>query len=340
MANARPGSAANRLERRGPWLAVEPDVADVDPNPPPASGRHFGLRDLWPTLKQTVKDWDAHNASRLAAALACYTLLSMAPLVVLAVAVAGLAFGDQAARGQISAEIGSVVGASAADAIQALVVNARAPSAGIVGTVVGIVILFFGASGVFNELQSALNTIWGVEPKQGRGFAGLVRDRFFSFAMVVAVAFLLLASLLVSAGLEATGKFFAQALPGGATVWLIANFVVSLGATTLLFALVFKVVPEATIQWRDVIVGAFITSLLFALGKWGLGLYIGRSSVTSSFGAAGSLVALILWIYYSSQIVFLGAEFTQVYARRFGGRIQPAKDAVAVVGPSPNPSTT
>lgn len=281
-------------------------------------------------LRQTVVDWDAHNASRLAASLACYTLLSIAPLVILSVAIAGLAFGDQAARGEIAAQIGSVVGSNAAHSIEAIVVSARAPSSGIVGTIVGIVILLFGASGVFNELQSALNTIWGVAPKPGRGFGGLVRDRFFSFAMVVAVAFLLLASLLVSAALEAVGKFFAHSLPGGAALWLVANFVVSLATTTILFALIFKVVPEAEVEWRDVIVGALVTSVLFALGKWLVGLYIGRSSVTSSFGAAGSLVALVIWVYYSSQIVFLGAEFTQVYARRFGGRIRPLGDAVAV----------
>jgi membrane protein len=280
--------------------------------------RRFGARDLWPLLRDTVTDWSAHNASRLAASLAFYTLLSIAPLVVLSVALAGLAFGDKAARGEIAAEIGSVVGASAASAIEAIVVNARAPASGRIGTIVGVVVLILGASGVFNELQSALNTIWGVAARPGRGFVGLVRDRFFSFAMVVVVAFLLLASLLVTAALEAAGKFFAQSLPGGASVWLVTNFLVSLAITTLLFALIFKVVPEAVIRWRDVVVGAAVTSTLFALGKWLVGLYIGRSSLTSAFGAAGSLVALVIWVYYSSQIVFLGAEFTQVYARHFG----------------------
>lgn len=304
---------------------------DSNREPPAPSRPRFGFRDLWPTLKQTAIDWDAHNASRLAASLACYALLSIAPLVVLSVALAGVAFGDQAARGEISREIGKVVGASAANAIEAIVVNARAPSSGVIGSVVGLVVLLFGASGAFNELQSALNTIWGVAPKPGRGFGGLVRDRFFSFAMVLAVAFLLLVSLVVSAGLEAAGKFFDQYLPGGASIWLLANFVISLTATTFLFGLIFKVVPEAEIAWRDVLVGALVTAILFTLGKWGLGFYIGRSGMTSSFGAAGSLVALVVWIYYSSQIVFLGAEFTQVFARRFGNRIRPDKGAVSVV---------
>jgi membrane protein len=308
------------------------------PGPSPAGAadagvlpaRRPGARDLWPLLRDTVTQWNAHDASRLAASLACYTLLSVAPLVILSVALAGLAFGDKAARGEVAAQIGSVVGASAASAIEAIVANAHAPSSSHVGAIVGFVVLIFGASGVFNELQSALNTIWGVASRPGRGLLGLVRSRFFSFAMVVVVAFLLLASLLVTAALEAAGKFFAHSLPGGASLWLVANFLVSLAITTLLFALVFKVVPEAVIHWRDVIVGAAVTSALFALGKWLVGLYIGRSSFTSAFGAAGSLVALVVWVYYSSQIVFLGAEFTQVYARRFGGRIQPREGAVAV----------
>jgi len=281
-------------------------------------------------IKRAVFDWDAHNDSRLAASLACYTLLSIAPLVVLSVAVAGLAFGEQAARGEISAQIGSVVGADAAHAIEAIVLNAKTPTSGIIGTVTGLVILLFGASGVFAELQSALNAIWGVAPKPGRGFLGIVRDRIFSFAMVVAVAFLLLVSLIVSAGLSAAGKFFSSAMPGGAAVWQIVNVVVALGVSTLLFALVYKVVPEARIAWRDVWPGAAVTAVLFSLGKFLLGLYIGRAGVASSYGAAGSLVALVVWIYYSSQIVFLGAEFTQVYARAREGSIKPTENAVVV----------
>jgi membrane protein len=283
---------------------------------------------LWPIIKKAIADWDAHNDSRLAASLACYTLLSIAPLIVLSVAVAGWAFGEDAARGQIAREIGSVVGADAARAIEAIVLNARTPASGIIGTVTGLVILVFGASGVFAELQSALNSIWGVAPKPGRGFMGIVRDRMFSFAMVVAVAFLLLVSLIVSAGLSATERFFSSALPGGGPLWQIVNFLVALGVSTLLFALVYKVVPEAKIAWRDVWLGAIVTAVLFSLGKFLLGLYIGRASVASSYGAAGSLAALVVWIYYSSQIVFLGAEFTQVYAHLKEGSIAPKDDAV------------
>jgi membrane protein len=241
-----------------------------------------------------------------------------------------MAFGDEAARGEIAREIGSVVGPNAAHAVEAIVFSAKAPTSGIIGTIVGLAILLFGASGVFNELESALNAIWGVAPKPGRGLVGLVRDRFLSFAMVLAVAFLLLVSLVVGAGLAAVGKFFSQYLPGGETLWQVVNFLVSLVITAGLFALIFKVVPQAVIEWREVTVGAFVTSVLFSAGKFALGFYIGRSSVTSSYGAAGSLVALVVWVYYSSQIMFLGAEFTRVHARRVGVPVRPRKNAVAV----------
>ncbi len=300
------------------------------------TGKHrLGRSDLWPLLKQAVSDWLDHNDSRLAASLACYTLLSIAPLVILSVAVAGLAFGDKAARGEIAGQIGGVVGADAAHAIEAIVFNAKTPTSGVVGTIVGIVVLVFGASGVFAELQSALNTIWGVAPKPGRGVIGIVRDRFFSFAMVVAVAFLLLVSLLVSTALAAGEKFFSGYLAGGGVLWEILNFAVALGVSTLLFAAVFKVVPEAKIKWRSVWLGALVTALLFSLGKLLLGLYIGRSSVTSSYGPAGSLVALVIWIYYTSQIVFFGAELTQAGARRTEGRVEPDENAVAVQARAP-----
>lgn len=297
---------------------------------PRNSRRRLHMRDWVSLVKQTVHDWCAHNASRLAASLACYTLLSIAPLVVLSVAVAGLVFGDKAARGEIAGQIGSVVGPSAAQAIQSLVLNAREPRSGLVSTIVGLVVLLFGASGAFTELQSALDTIWGVAPRPGRGLRGLVRDCFFSFAMVLTVAFLLLVSLVVSAGLAATGKFFEEYLPGGDALWQVVSVAASVILAAIVFALIYKVVPDAKVSWRDVIPGAFVTSLLFSAGKFALSIYIGRSSVTSSYGAAGSLVALVIWVFYSSQIVFLGAEFTQVYARRRGGRIRPSPNAVGV----------
>jgi membrane protein len=285
--------------------------------------------EVWPTLKETAVDWNDDNAARLAAALAYYTLLSVAPLVVLAIALAGLVFGQQAAQGQISNEIGSVVGAQAGEAIQAIARSARAPQTGIVSSIVGLVVLFFGASGVFGELQSALNAIWKVAPKPGRGIWGVVKDRFFSFTMVVGVGFLLMVSLLLSAALAGAGRFLGGSMPGGEPLWFVINFSVSFGVVTALFALIFKIVPDAEIRWHDVWIGATATAMLFTTGKMLLGLYLGKPGVTSSYGAAGSIVALVVWVYYSSQILFLGAEFTQVYARRCGSRIRPSKGAVA-----------
>jgi membrane protein len=317
------------MATKTPWVTGD-SWARTSPEKKGRSRRRPSGRELLLVLKNTVHDWSAHNASRLAASLACYTLLSIAPLVVLSVAIAGLAFGEQAARGEIAGEIGKVVGPSAAQAIQAVVVNAKEPTSGLVSTVVGLTVLLFGASGVFTELQSALNTIWGVTPKPGRGLRGIVRDRFLSFAMVLTVAFLLLVSLVVSAALAATGKFFEHYLPGGDAVWQVLNFLVSALVAAFVFALIFEVVPDVKVPWRDVAPGALVTSLLFSAGKFALSLYIGRSSVTSSYGAAGSLVALVIWVYYSSQIVFLGAEFTQTWARRIGGEVRPSDNAIAV----------
>jgi membrane protein len=227
--------------------------------------------------------------------------------------------------------------------VEAILANAKAPSSGILGTVVGLGIALFGASGVFGELQGTLNAIWDVDSKPGRGVWGFVHDRFFSFALVLGVAFLLLVSLVVSAGLAAVGAYFSHTLPGGQDVWQVLNFVISLGVTTVLFALIYKVVPDVNIRWRDVWVGATATAVLFTLGKFLIGLYVGRSTVASPFGAAGSVVALVVWIYYSAQILFVGAELTQVYARQHGSKIEPTENAIRVerkVEPVPTHAVT
>lgn len=283
---------------------------------------------VWQVVKETGTAWDDDNVTRLAAALAYYTLLSIAPLIVLAVAVTGLAFGEEAARQHIAGELASVVGSGAAEAIQSIAKNARAPGTGVFSIAVGVVVLLFGASGVFGELQAALNTVWDVAPKPGRGIWGVVKDRFFSFTLVVGVAFLLLVSLIVSAALTWAGQFFTHALPGGAVVWQVLNFCISFGVVTALFALMFKTLPDVRIEWRDVWVGSAVTAGLFTLGKFGLGLYLGSAGVSSAYGAAGSIVALVIWVYYSAQVLLVGAEFTEVYARRFGSRIVPDEDAV------------
>ena len=297
--------------------------------PPSQHRRSLGerLRSIVPLLNETVSDWQADEANRLAAALSLYTLLSLAPLLVIAVSVAGLVFGEEAARGQISQQISGLVGPQAGQAIEGMVAQARSPEGGILGTVVGVVVLLFGASGVFGELQSALNRIWEVKPKPGRGWRGMLRDRFFSFSMVMGVAFLLLVSLVVSAGIVALTSFFEHLVPLPA-LWHILNLMVGLALTAVLFALTFKTVPDARTTWHDALVGGAITAILFALGRAGLSWYVGRASTTSAFGAAGSLVALVVWVYYSAQILFMGAEFTQVYAARRGAGIQPTENAV------------
>jgi membrane protein len=283
---------------------------------------------VWGLLKETATAWDEDNVARLAASLAYYTLLSIAPLIILAVAVTGLAFGETAARQHISGELAGVVGSGAAVAIQSIAENAKTPGSGVLSLIVGLTVLLFGASGVFGELQSALNTVWGVAPKPGRGIWGLVKDRFFSFTLVLGVAFLLLVSLVVSAGLTWVGQVFASSLPGGSVLWQVLNFGISLAVVTALFALMFKKLPDVEIRWRDVWVGAAVTAALFTLGKFGLGFYLGGAGVSSAYGAAGSIVALVIWVYYSAQVLLIGAEFTEAYARHFGSSIRPDKQAV------------
>jgi membrane protein len=287
------------------------------------------LGTIWKIAKQTGADWIDDDASRLAASLAFYTLLSLAPLVIIAVAITGLVLGPDAARGQIAGALSGIVGHEAAKGIQAVVASARSTTSGTIGTIVGVITLFVGASGVFGELQFALNSIWEVRSKSGRGVWGEVKDRFFSFTMVLGVAFLLLVSLVLSAFLSALGHFFASSLPGGELFWQVLNFVLSLTMVTGLFALILKYVPDVEIEWDDVWVGAAMTALLFTIGKSLLGIYLGKASVGSSYGAAGSLVVLVVWVYYSAQILFLGAEFTQVQARQRGRAIKPSKRAEA-----------
>jgi membrane protein len=288
----------------------------------------------WSLIRDTYNDWSENNATRLAAALAYYSILSLAPLLVVAVTVAGFVFGDDAARGQISAELEKFFGPQASKGIETVLTHAREPEAGLIGSTVGVAVLLFGASGVFAELQSALDTIWRVEPKPGRGVWGILKDRFFSFTMVLGVAFLLLVSLVLSAALSAVGNFFSELLPGGELIWQATNFVVSLATITLLFALIFKVIPDVKIGWRDVWPGALFTAVLFTIGKFALGFYLGRASVASAYGAAGSLIVFVIWVYYAAQILFMGAEFTQIYTLHRGKSVPPTENAVPKTGDS------
>ena len=278
--------------------------------------------------KATAKGWDDHKVSRLSAALAYYTLLSLAPLLIVVVSVTGLVFGQQGAREHLAAQLEGLAGATASRAIQDILANAQSPRAGIWGTIVGLGGLLFGASGVFGELQDALNVVWSVEPKPGRGMWGVIRDRFFSFTMVLGVAFLLLVSLVLSTALAAIGHVLTDTLPGGESLWHLINAGISLAVFASLFGLIYKVIPDVKLAWRDVWVGGLFTALLFTVGKTLLGLYLGKSSMTSPYGAAGSVVLLVVWVYYSAQILFLGAEFTRAYAVRDGSPVQPADNAV------------
>jgi membrane protein len=280
-------------------------------------------------IKETFSQWSGDEAARLAASLALYTMLSIAPLLVIVISVAGLIYGEEAARGQINQQLGTIVGPQAGKAVESLVANASTPSSGILSTIIGIVVGLMGASGVFGELQSALNRIWEVKPKPGRGIKGIIRDRFFSFAMVMGVAFLLLVSLVVSAALAGITGYFEGLVPLPA-LWEVLNTIIGIAVSGLLFTLIFKLVPDVKVGWRDVWVGGLVTGVAFSLGRIALGWYVGRGATTSPFGAAGSLVALIVWVYYSAQILFMGAEFAQVYASRFGAPIEPSPNAVPI----------
>jgi membrane protein len=279
-------------------------------------------------LKSLVADWWEDNAPRLGAALAYYTLFSLSPLLIIAVAIAGLIFGREAAQGHIVAQIEGLVGHDGAVAVQAMIESARKPASGIIASLFGLLTLLAGATGLFAELQAALNTIWEVPDQPGRGVVGILKNRFLSFAMVLGMGFLLLVSLLVSAGLAAAGHFVGGLLPAGASLGQVVNFLVSILVTTLLFAMIYKYLPNVTIAWNDVWIGATATALLFTAGKFLIGLYLGTSSVTSAYGAASSLVIILIWVYYSAQIFLLGAEFTQIYATRWGSRLHyPPKSA-------------
>jgi len=287
------------------------------------------LRDVWALTKETFSEWIDDKASRLAAGLAYYTLFSLAPLLIIAIGIAGLAFGEDAAQGRVMGELEGFIGARGAAFVEEMLAASREKMHGVTATIIGVVVLLYGATGMFGQLQDAMNEIWEVEPRPGRGWRGLLWDRFLSFVMVLGTGSLLLVSLALSAALAVIGEFLAGIRPIPEFALQALNFAVSFGLTTVLFAILFKVVPDAKVAWRDVWIGAVLTALLFSIGKLVIGIYLGKSGVTSTFGAAAAPVILIVWIYYSAQILFLGAEFTQVYATRFGSHIRSRRNAVA-----------
>lgn len=300
---------------------------------------------FWKLLKDTFGAWSKDKVPRHGAALAYYTVLSLVPLLVVIIAMIGLIFGREAAQGYILEQIGSLVGPQSAAAIKEMIQRASQPSTGVLATIVASVTLLAGASGVFAQLQDSLNSLWGVEPKEGRGLWGVIRDRFLSVATLLGTGFLLLVSLVLSAAIAAFGKWFGGWLPAPEFVLQMLEVVISLAVITGLFALMFKALPDAHIAWRDVWVGAALTALLFTIGKFAIGFYLGKSDVGSAYGAAGSLVILLVWVYYSAQILLFGAEFTQVFANTLGSRIVPSNNAVVAdpakakepARPSPRP---
>lgn len=290
--------------------------------------RHFSWRQttgLLSLVKETLLAWNDDNVPRLGAALAFYTMLSLAPLLVVVVAIAALAYGKQAAQGQLFWEIRGLVGPAGANAIQGLLEGAYKPGTGVIATMLGLLTLAFGASSVVGELRDALNTIWHVPPAPANtGFSSLVqlvKERFYSFALVLGVGFLLLVSLVLNAWLAAMGKFVGGFLPAPEGVLQAATSFISFLVITGLFAAIYKVMPNVRLKWSDVIIGASVTSLLFTAGKYLIGLYLGKASFGSTYGAAGSLVIVLVWVYYSSQLFFLGAEFTKIYTNNFGSHL-------------------
>jgi membrane protein len=267
-------------------------------------------------LKQAGMAWVNDGASSMGAALAYYTLFSLAPLLVVVIAVAGLVFGEEAARGEVVTQLTDLMGPEGAAAVQGILKGASRPGGGVVATVIGTLTLLLGATSVFGELQSALARVWQAPLAPPGAAWAFLRGRLLSFGLIVSLGFLLLVSLVLSAALAALESWSDQHLPGGALPYQILNLLVSLGVSTFLFALIFRILPPATVAWHDAWVGAVATAVLFNLGKQAIGLYLGTAGVASSFGAAGSLIVLLIWVYYSAQVFLLGAEFTRAFALR------------------------
>jgi membrane protein len=284
-----------------------------------ASGR------FWVLTKTAYREWREDKARHLAAALSYYTAISVAPLLVLGLTIAGFFVDADLARQELSAQFHGILGAQGAELLTMVLKNAERPQLASVAGVSSVLVLIWGASNVFAQLQDALNTIWNVELKPNAGMWVIIRERFLSFGMVLAIGFVLLVSLILSAVIAFLSGRFSHLLPGLDSAWQLANLAVSFLVTTLVFGLMYKVLPEVKVAWQDVWIGAIVTAVLFTVGKYVLSLYFGFEVVSSAYGAAGSLVVFLIWVYFSAQIFFLGAEFTQVYARSMGHGLEPVE---------------
>jgi membrane protein len=285
------------------------------------------VRDLGWIFKRAIAGWWNDNVPRLGASLAYYTLFALAPILIVAITIAGLVFGADAVQRQVTGEISGLVGDEGGRAVQAMLRGAQQRGGDGIATAVGLVTFFLGSTGAFLELQTALNAIWRVKPRPDAGIKDMLFQRLISFGLVIGVGFLLLVSLLVSAALAALNHYLGSLVPEIAVVWQGVNTLVSLGVVTALFAMIYQFLPDVDLRLRDVLVGALVTAGLFNIGKYLIGLYLGTSGVATAYGAAGSVVVLLVWVYYSAQIVLLGAEFTRAYVERFGGRPAPMEHA-------------
>lgn len=276
---------------------------------------------IWLLVKTTIKAWNDDYASSMGAALAFYTLFSIAPLLLIVLSITGFVFGLEAARGEIAGQLQSLMGEQSAMTVQALLQNVNKPAEGFIASIIGIVLLLIGATSVFGELQNSLDRIWRVpERAKINGLFSLLRERLLSFGLILGIGFILMVSLVFSAGLSAINKWWSPQLSEWVLLLNVFNIVFGFLMTTAMFALIYKLMPSVKIQWSEVWIGAVITAILFTAGKFLIGLYIGRSAITSGFGVAGSLVALLIWVYYSAQIFLLGAEFTWAYSSIYGSR--------------------
>lgn len=297
------------------------------------------IRKIWLLIKAAASSWVDDYAQSMGAALAYYTMFSIAPLLLIVISIAGLVFGVEAARGEIFAQLQSLMGEQGALAIQGLLESVSKPAESVTATIIGVILLLIGATTVFGELQDALDRIWRA-PKRGReGIWGLIRSRLLSFGMILGIGFLLMVSLVSSAALAALGKWWAPLFTGWEVLAHLLNFFVSFALVTAVFAMIYKIMPRVRVDWQDVWTGAAVTALLFTIGKFLIGLYIGKSGVTSGFGAAGSLVVVLVWVYYSAQIFLMGAEFTWAYSHTFGSRKERPVPGAAPAIPSQTTNT-
>ena len=290
------------------------------------------LKSIWILTKAAASSWVDDYAQSMGAALAYYTMFSIAPLLLIVISVAGLIFGAEAARGEIVGQLRGLMGQQGAEAVQGLLESAKKPAESVTGALAGGILLLIGATSVFAELQDAFDRIWRTPKRRNGGIWSLLRSRLLSFGLIISIGFLLMVSLVASAALAALGKLWGPLFANWAILANVTTLLLSFALTTIVFAMIYKIMPRAKVDWADVWIGACVTAVLFTIGKSLIGLYIGRSGVTSGFGAAGSLVVSLVWVYYSAQIFLMGAEFTWAYALTFGSRKeQPVPLATPVV---------